>query len=494
MATILVTGATGYIGGRLIPALLQEGASLRALARHPEDLQAENWFEQVETVQGNVLKPESLEPVFEGIETVYYLIHSMESSKDFEEKDRQAAENVALAAKTAGVKQIIYMSGLGDSATDLSDHLKSRQETAKHLASTGIPVIELRAAIIVGSGSTSFEMIRYLTERLPVLPMPDWASTKVQPIAIDDVISYLLAVRHEQHKGHKIIEIGGSDVLSYKALMLEYAKARDLKRLSFPLPIFPLSLASYFVNLLTPIPSSVAKPLLEGLKSETIVKHPEAARAFDIAPMTYKEALQKALDRSEEGAVATLWSRSFYEVDPDTLRPDEVQDKEGLFIDTQEKPIQANPELVYKAILGLGGDKGWLAYNWLWRLRGQMDRLIGGVGMRRGRRDPEKLRVGDVLDFWRVESLKENEHLQLHAEMKLPGQGWLRFDIEDVGDGSSILNQTAYYEPKGLLGYLYWWAAYPFHFLIFPGMIREIAKRAENLSAEPSHGKAAYSS
>lgn len=483
MADILVTGSTGYIGKRLISELIEKDYDVRCLARHPEDLEEESWFEKVAVVQGDVLKPTSLNDAFKDIKTLYYLIHSMGGSSDkFEERDRKAALNVADLAKQAGVEHIIYMSALGDENQEISDHLKSRQETAKHLASTGVALSELRAAIVVGSGSSSFEMIRYLTERLPILPMPIWADSKVQPIAIDDVISYLIEAKSRKPNGHSIMEIGGSDVLSYKKLMLNYAKARALKRFCLPLPFFPVKLAAYFVHLITPIPASVAEPLLKGLGSEAIVLKPETTTLFSVKPMAYQEALKKALDRKEEGAVGTLWSQSFYDVDPDSLEPDSVQDKEGLLFDTQVIQLNLAPSDVYKAVLSIGGDNGWSAYNWLWKLRGLMDRVLGGVGMRPGRRNPKSLRVGDVLDFWRVESLKENEFLQLKAEMKLPGKGWLRFDIDEK-ENITELKQTAYYEPKGLLGYLYWWAVYPFHLLIFPSMIKAIAKRSQEISS-----------
>lgn len=478
MSITLVTGATGYLGGNLVPELLKENEKIRCLARHPEDLENKEWFDQVETQQGDVLKPETLEPAFKDVETLYYLIHSMETGTiDFKEKDKQAALNVAKAAKEAGVKHIIYMSGLGDSEAVLSEHLKSRQETAVHLASTGIAVTELRAAIVIGSGSTSFEMIRYLTERMPILPMPRWANTRVQPIAMDDVIAYLLELRKKIPEGHAIIEIACPEVLTYKELMLRYAEQRSLKRPSFKLAFFPLGLAAYFTHLITPIPRAVAKPLLEGLKIETIVKNKEPARALIVMPMRFDEALKKALDRREEGSVATLWR--FYKVEPESLEPEGVQDKEGLLFDTQVREINAQASEVYGVVTSIGGKNGWFAYNWLWQLRGLMDTAIGGVGLRPGRRSSSSLRVGDALDFWRVESLKENEYLQLRAEMKMPGRGWLRFDITETDEGKTKLNQTAYYEPKGLFGYAYWWAVYPLHLLVFPGMINAIAKRSE---------------
>ena len=478
-------GATGYIGSSLIPRLLEEGCTVRCLARHPEDLKQEEWYKDaeannlIELVYGDVLKPETLSESFKGITTLYYLIHSIDKS-NFEDKDKTAALNVAEYAKDYNIQHIIYMSALGDTKKHISEHLKSRQDTAVYLASTGVPVTEMRAAIVVGSGSTSFELIRYLTERLPLLPMPKWANTNVQPIAIDDVISYLLAAQKKQNSGHHIVEIGGADVLSYKALMLQYANIRSLKRYPINLAIFPVRLASYFANMLTPIPMLTAHTLLEGLASEAIVQDSESALAFDVEPVSYQVAVQKALDRRNEASVSMLWQNELYTKETDIVE-DSLQDKEGLLFDSRTIEIDASPEQVFNVFKGLGREYGWFGYDWLWSIRGYLDSLIGGVGMRRiknGGNLKRDLRVGDTIDFWRVQSLEKNQFLQLGAEMKLPGRGWLRFDLEQLDSNKTKLIQTAFYEPKGLVGYLYWWAVYPLHLLIFPALSRSIAQQA----------------
>lgn len=476
MAKILVTGATGYIGGRLIPRLLAEGESLRTLVRDSFHAQDKPWVNEVELVEGNVLEPDTLAPVLEGIETAYYLIHSMSASeKGFEDRDRQAAENFAQAAAAAGVKHIVYLGGLGNANKTMSKHLRSRQETGATLAEAGVPVTEFRAAIIVGSGSISFEMIRYLTERLPVMITPKWVDTKVQPIAIRDVLAYLLEARDRIPKDHEIVEIGGPEVLTYKDLMMKYAEVRGLNRTMIPVPVLSPRLSSYWVNLVTPIPSAIATPLVEGLTSEVIVNHPEAAEAYDVEPIPYKEAVAYALNRAEQGAVETLWSQSYYEP---SASEDTLGDTEGLLFDKRVRRFEVTPSSAFKAITRIGGEEGWYTFDWLWELRGLIDRLFGGIGMRRGRRDPKELVAGDVLDFWRVETVEVNKHLQLHAEMKLPGQGWLRYDISPRDDGTTEIKQVAYYEPKGLFGYLYWWAVYPFHLVIFPRMLQKIGERA----------------
>jgi len=476
MGKILVTGATGYIGGRLIPRLLAEGESLRCLVRDAFHAADKAWVDDVEVVEGNVLETETLAPVLEGIDTAYYLIHSMSSSeKGFEDRDRQAADNFAQAAKGAGVKHIIYLGGLGDTDKTMSKHLRSRQETGATLAEAGVPVTEFRAAIIVGSGSISFEMIRYLTERLPVMVTPKWVDTRVQPIAIRDVLTYLLEARNRQAEGHQVVEIGGPEVLTYKDLMMKYAEVRGLKRSMLPVPVLSPRLSSYWVNLVTPIPSAIATPLVEGLTSEVIVNHPEAAQAFDVDPIPYKQAVEFALNRAQQGAVETLWSQSYYEPG---ASENTLGDTEGLLFDKRVRQFKVTPESAFKAITRIGGEEGWYTFTWLWELRGLIDRLFGGIGMRRGRRDPEALVAGDVLDFWRVETVEENKHLQLHAEMKLPGQGWLRYDLSPCDDGTTEIKQVAYYEPKGLFGYLYWWAVYPFHLVIFPRMLQKIGERA----------------
>ena len=479
MGKTLVTGATGYIGGRLIPRLLAEGEQLRCLVRNRLHAEGKSWADDAEVVEGDVLKPETLSELFTGVDVAYYLIHSMSSREGFEERDKRAATNFAEAARAAGVEHIVYLGGLGNAQQTMSRHLRSRQETGKFLAAAGVPVTEFRAAIIVGSGSISFEMIRYLTERLPAMITPKWVDTRVQPIAIRNVLAYLLASRRRVPAGHHIVEIGGPEVLSYRDLMMTYAEVRGLRRTMIPVPVLSPRLSSYWVNLITPIPGAIATPLVEGLTTEVVVHHPEAAQAYDVELIPYRRAVELALDRAKDGSVETLWSESFYEPTL-TGEPEQLVDTEGLLLDKRVAQFAVSPASAFAAITRIGGEEGWYTFNWLWELRGLIDRLFGGVGMRRGRRDPEDLVAGDVLDFWRVESIEDNRHLQLRAEMKLPGEGWLRYDVkapEHPGDKTEI-KQVAYYEPKGLLGYLYWWAVYPFHLVIFPRMLQKIGERA----------------
>ncbi len=490
---ILVTGATGYIGGRLLPRLLEhtpKNTHIRSLVRDKTRFLAmaasgKTWVHDVDVVEADVLSNDNLAVALEGIDVAYYLIHSMGmSAKGFEDRDKQAAQNFAQAAHKMGVGHIVYLGGLGDASKGISSHLESRQETGRVLASTGVPVTEFRAAVIVGSGSLSFEMIRYLTERLPVMVTPKWVNTRIQPIAVRDVLSYLLQAPKHQPKGHAIVEIGGPEILTYREMMLGYAQARGLTRRMFSTQVLSPRLSSYWVNIITPIPAAIARPLVQGLGSEVIVHDPEPSQAFEVENLTYQDAVNLALARDRQGAVETLWTGSLAAVPRGTptaqkLEQQQVQDTQGMLIDKRIRQFKVPPEYAFKAIVRIGGDEGWYSFNWLWQIRGLLDRLIGGVGMRRGRRDPDSLLPGDVLDFWRVEDIEQNSFLQLHAEMKVPGQAWLRFDVHPANNGSEV-TQTAFFEPKGLLGVLYWWAIYPLHLLVFPSMIRAIGKHAKD--------------
>lgn len=481
--TILVTGATGYIGGRLIPRLLNQGYAVRCLARKPESLAGRSWNtpdHSVEIVAGDVLDSASLPKAFAGIEVAYYLIHSMSAGeKGFEDRDRRAAENFAMAARKAGVRKIIYLGGLGDELhphDQLSHHLQSRQEVGRILRQSGIPVTEFRAAIIVGSGSVSFEMIRYLTERLPLMICPKWVLSRCQPIAIRDVLSYLLAAASEPKSDGKILEIGGKDVLTYRDMMLGYAKVRGLTRILIRVPVLTPRLSSYWVDLITPIPAALARPLIEGLKNDVVCHRHEALEIFPFQPLGYEDAVRLAFDRTQQGNVETFWSGT--ESSLSRSSAPSIKMREGMIVETRRMTMSASAPKIFSVISALGGKRGWPYANWLWQLRGLLDRVMGGVGMRRGRRDPEALRVGDALDFWRVEAVGENRLLRLRAEMRLPGKAWLQFQIEEK-DGRALLTQTAFFEPKGLGGLLYWYLLYPIHRLIFSGLCRNIRLLSE---------------
>lgn len=476
---LLITGATGYIGGRLVPRLLEAGYELRLLVRDPARLQGRPWLPDVKLVTGDVLNPETLPAAMAGIDAAYYLIHSMSGSHDFHERDLVAARNFGQAAKAAGVRRIIYLGGLGDPESELSPHLRSRQETGDALRESGLPVTEFRAAVIVGSGSISFEMIRYLTERVPVMVCPQWVYTRVQPIAVRNVLEYLVAALTSTASAGRIIDIGGSDVLTYGEMMMGYAQVRGLRRRLVPVPVLTPWLSSYWVHWVTPIPAAIARPLIEGLRNEVIARSNDAHQLFpQIEPMTYKTAVQYALARLEAGEVETSWSDALFTSQGDAV-PVMLTTLDGMIIERRQRLVSASPAAAYHAFSRLGGNQGWLYMNWAWWLRGILDRLVGGVGFRRGRRDADDVRVGDALDFWRVEVVDPDHLLRLRAEMKVPGRAWLQFEAESVADKGTRLTQTAFFAPKGLSGLLYWYVLYPLHSLIFSGLIDRLAENSE---------------
>ena len=470
---ILVTGATGYIGGRLVPRLLAAGRRVRCLARNPERLAGRRW-PGVEVVKGDVSDPASLESALRGVTQAYYLVHAMgEDTSDFRGRDQRQARTFSEACAKAGVRRIIYLGGLGDPSRHRSDHLASRQEVGAALGASGVPVLEFRAAVIVGSGIASFEMIRHLTERLPLMITPRWLNTRCQPIGVRDVLAYFTeALDHPDVAG--IFEIGGQNVLDYRSMMLGYAEARGLHRLIIPMNV-PLPILSVlWVDLMTPIPMALAAALVEGMSTEVVVQDPRALEVFRVKPMSYREALALALQRLDEDAVETTWASSLA---GETEGP-ALGSHEGMLLERHHRHVKAPPHVVFQTFCALGGENGWPAGNLLWQMRGMMDRAVGGVGMRRGRRHPRELRVGDPVDFWRVEALEPDRLLRLRSEMRLDGHAWLQFTVRPVGAGSR-LEQTAFFEPHGLLGLLYWYSVLPFHLFVFPGMIRMIKKRAE---------------
>lgn len=483
MATVLLTGATGYVGGRLAPRLLESGHTVRCLARDPNRLQGRAWRDRVEVVQGDALRPETLAGAFEGVHTAYFLVHTMQGGHGFHERDLACARNFARAAKEAGVQRIVYLGALGRSDdASLSTHLRSRQQVADELRAHGPHLIEFRAGVIVGSGSLSFELIRDLTERLPVMICPRWVYTRAQPIAIRDVLSYLVAAIDVEAGSH-VVEIGGAQRLSYGDMMKGYARARGLKRLMIPVPVLTPRLSSYWVHFVTPVPASIARPLIEGLRNEVVADTSEARRLFPhVEPMTYDEALQRALRRLHDHVLDTTWCDSLSS--SVSGRPVELKVTEGMIVERRVRRVSAPPSAVFAAFSSLGGERGWLYLDWTWQVRGIIDRLLGGVGMRRGRRHPDTLRVGDALDFWRVEAVEPERLVRLRAEMKVPGRAWLQFEVVPA-EGGSELRQTAFFAPRGLAGFVYWYALYPVHGFIFGGLVDGIGRLSLKMRSTP---------
>lgn len=477
-STVLVTGATGYVGGRLIPRLLEEGYRVRVLVRGGADrLRGRPWLDEVDVVAGDALEPASLVPALEGVDAAYYLIHSMGGSDEFGERDRTLARNFGVVSAMQGVRRIIYLGGLGDPDTNLSKHLRSRQETGDVLRRSGVPVTEFRAGMVVGSGSLSFEMLRHLTERLPVMICPRWVFTRSQPIAVRDILQYLISALTVPESAGRIIEVGGADVLTYADMMYAYARERRLRRWLIPVPVLTPGLSSHWVHWTTPVPAGIARPLIQGLGNELLVDDSTARELFpDIQPIGFQESVQGALERIREGEVETIWSDAMASSMGD-LPPVMFTQEQGMLLERRQLRVDARPSTVYRTFAGIGGKRGWPAFNWLWEVRGLLDRMVDGVGMRRGRRHPDDLRVGDALDFWRVERVQPGRSILLRAEMKVPGRAWLSFEALPVEDGSQTdLVQTAYFAPRGLFGLLYWYGIYPLHGMVFSRMIRNLAQ------------------
>jgi uncharacterized protein YbjT (DUF2867 family) len=461
---VLVTGASGYIASRLIPRLLQNGYRIRCLARDPSRLAGRSWAASVEIVEGDLLRPETLTAAMQGVQAAFYLIHSMASGIHYPELDLLAARNFALAAESAGLEQIIYLGGLADPEGPISPHMRSRIDTGRALQEGSIPVTEFRAGVIIGPGSISFEMIRYISEQFPILPGPVWLRNLSQPIAIADVISYLSAALETPASRGQVIEIGGMDVMTHADSMLAYARQRGLKRTLFTVPPFiPASWIALLVGLLTPVPASIARPLIGGLQAPSIVRRDNARRIFpDLQPVDYKTALAAALAGLTPSAVEPFH---------DPRRRVQSLKQEGFLLDVRQVRVEAPPEAVFSVLAGLGGRGGWLYADMLWRLRGGIDRLIDGPGMR-GR--PETLAVDAVVDFYRVEILEPGKCLRLRAELKAPGLGWMEWRVLPDAQSTRLV-QIAWFAPRGLPGFLYWYLLAPIHRFVFAGLLKRIA-------------------
>lgn len=469
---ILVIGSSGYIGSKLVTRLLEQGYRVRCLVRDRNRVAAYAWSGFVELWEGDVLDATSLHLAFQQVSVVYYLVHSMSNpTGDFAELDRQAARNVGNCAKRFGVDRIIYLGGLGNRGEEQSPHLRSRHEVGDVLRESGVPVTEFRAAVIVGAGSLSFEMIHHLANRLPVMICPRWVVTRTQPIAVDDVLSYLVAALASADSTGRIIDIGGPEILTYREMMLRVACALGLKRWLIKVPVLTPRLSSYWVGLVTPVPIKPARALIEGLRHETICENDDARTLFQIVPICFDQAVKRALsvvlsDQSDQ--CVKEGDSIISHIEPS-----------HLLTDRRQLAVKASAEQLFHVVSSIGRENGWYATDVLWKLRGLIDELFGGVGLRRGRPHPSELSIGDKLDFWRVEELDSGKRLLLRAEMKLPGKAWLEFEVGPGGQERSTLTQTARFYPRGLTGILYWFGVYPVHTLVFRRLAAAIGKRAE---------------
>jgi uncharacterized protein YbjT (DUF2867 family) len=475
LGTVLVTGASGYIGGRLVPELIARGYKVRVMVRGPSP-EYEKWWPQAEVVACDVLHKEPLASSLDGIHTAYYLIHSLVRGPAlFEAADHQAAANFKEAADKQGVKRIIYLGGLGSAEETLSHHLKSRLEVAEELGRGTVPVTILRAAVIIGSGSASYEIIQHLVRNLPVIFIPKWARNRCQPISIRDVIKYLVGVLEVPETAGRAFDIGGRDILTYENMMRTLSEILQKKTLYIKSPVSKLGLYAYLASLFTPVPAPITLCLMEGLKNDVVCQD-EAIKTFlPFETISYREALVRAMSREEQDMVATRWSDAYPPAHELAMKLDELKEK-PRFISTFSRLTQKEAPSIFQAFCRLGGSDGWFHGTWMWKLRGAVDRLLMGVGSARGRRCRLGLKVNDVIDFWRVEDLRENERLLLRAEMKLPGRAWLEFLIREEGD-KNRMTVTAYYETRRILGYLYWYLLLPFHHYLFKNLLRRIEER-----------------
>lgn len=482
MAVILVTGATGYIGGRLVPELVEAGHRVRCLVRNPGKLTDAAWSDRVEVVEGDITDPEALDRAMAGVEVADYLVHSMGGSRAFDETDRRAAASFRDAATRAGVGHIVYLGGLGrDDDPKLSRHLRSRHAVGRVLADGPVPVTELRAALIIGSGSASFEMLRYLVEVLPAMVTPRWVDNRCQPISVRDVLRWLVGRASSTAARSEVIEVGGPDVLTYREMMATYAEVAGLpRRVVVAVPVLTPELSSRWVGLVTPLPSRLARPLVESLINEVVVVRPPPKALAGPPPLTFRESVTVALDRSAESQVVTRWSDAALpgQSPAQPLPTDPDWAGGSLLVDEKATTSSARADALFATVTGIGGDRGWYVAPLLWGIRGWADKVLGGVGMRRGRRHPDQLWVGDALDFWRVEAIEPPRLVRLRAEMRLPGDAWLEWHIEPLDEGSR-LSQRAIFSPRGLTGRAYWYALLPFHALVFGRLAGRLAAAAQ---------------
>lgn len=476
---ILLTGATGYVGGVLLPELERRGHLVRCLARRPAKL-AGRTGPRTEVLAGDATDPADLARACAGVDVAYWMVHSMESGVDFERADRLAAERFAAAAREAGVRRIVYLGGLGDDDDRLSPHLRSRHEVGAILRAGGHDVVEFRASIVIGAGSFSFDLVRTLVERLPVMICPAWLATPTQPIAIGDVVAYLAAAADLPPAGPRIFEIGGPDRVSYGAIMREYARQRGLWRLMIPVPVLTPRLSSLWLALVAPRYSKVGRKLIDGLKNPTVVRSDAALREFSIRPRDLPTAVRDAVTTEDSEFAGKRWA-DFADLEDLPRRYGGATEGTRL-VDHRHAVVAVAPERAFAAVERIGGANGWYACDWLWQLRGWLDRAIGGPGMSRGRRDPERLVAGDVLDCWRVEVCEPPRRLRLAAEMKMPGRGWLEFEVVPR-DGDVTIHQTAVFDPRGLGGLAYWYAIWPLHEVVFRRMLAGIVRAAVRAAA-----------
>ncbi|MEZ4425960.1 MAG: SDR family oxidoreductase [Gemmatimonadota bacterium] len=480
--TVLLTGATGYIGGRLGPRLLDAGWHLRCLTRSAGKLRAREWATRtgVEIVEADAEDVDAVAGALRGTDAAFYLIHSMMASgKDYRARDQALATAFARAAAHAGLPHLIYLGGLGEMGDHLSEHLRSRREVEEALRSTGVPVTCLRAAMIIGSGSASFEILRYLVERLPIMITPRWVGTECQPIAVRNVLHDLTVVLDTPAAHGRDIDIGGPDVVTYRALMDVMAEELGLpRRRVIPVPVLTPTLSSWWIHLVTPLSHRIGRPLAEGLRNRVVTGNDDALELFPQRMLTAREAIRAALGRIRDHTIATRWA------DAGPVPGDPDWSGGTVLQDVREMTVDASCTAVYRAFLGIGGTRGYFTADWLWALRGLLDRLTGGPGLRRGRRHPDDAQFGDTIDFWRVTRVEPDRALELRAEMRLPGKATLTFEAESMGPGRTRLIQTARFKPHGLRGLLYWWAVFPLHGIVFRGMMRGVAQRAREIARD----------
>ncbi len=484
----LVTGATGYIGGRLIPRLLEEGVTVRVLVRHPERIAQHPWYNQVEIVSGDADDPKICEAALKDVDVAYYLIHAIGSAGDLEKNERHTATVFSEAAKSNNVERIIYLGGLQNDPK-LSPHLRSRAEVGNIFLSSGVPTISFGAAVIIGSGSLSFEMLRYLTEILPAMITPRWVRTKIQPIAIRDVLRYLVEARNLPEGINRTFDIGGPDIMTYQKMMQGYARVAGLrKRLILPINILSPGLSARWIGLVTPVPKKIARPLVDSLKTEVICAEYDIKQYIPDPPeglLGFEDSVAIALTRIREANVTSRWSSASRPGEPSEPLPTDPEWAGGsLYTDDRYVPSSSTSESLWKIIEGIGGQNGWYSFPLAWETRGLIDRFFGGPGIRRGRRDPHRLLAGEIVDFWRVEECIPGDLLRLRAEMHMPGLAWLELRVEQNDAGETLYHQRAIYHPKGLAGHMYWWSVWPFHGFVFGSMTRNITKAAAQLDAE----------